>query len=117
MKAFIYDRYGPPEMLRMAEIDQPAPNTDEVLVKVRAASVNAADWHVLRGKPLFSRATLGLLRPKHRILGVDVAGQVAAVGSGVTRFTAGDEGYANLLDHGSGGFAEYVSAPVTVVSP
>jgi NADPH:quinone reductase-like Zn-dependent oxidoreductase len=117
MKAFIYDRYGPPETLRMAEVDNPAPHTDEVLVKVLAASVNAADWHVLRGKPLFSRATLGLLRPKHQILGVDVAGRVAAVGSGVTGFTAGDEVYANLLDHGYGGFAEYVSVPVAVVSP
>ena len=100
----------------MAEVDKPAPNTNEVLVKVLAASVNAADWHVLRGKPLFSRATLGLLRPKHQILGVDVAGQVEAVGSGVTRFKAGDEVYANLLDHGYGGFAEYVSVPVAVVS-
>jgi NADPH:quinone reductase-like Zn-dependent oxidoreductase len=116
MKAFIYDRYGPPETLRLAEVDQPAPTTGEVLVKVLAASVNAADWHVLRGKPLFSRATLGLLRPKHRILGVDVAGQVAAVSGGVTGFTAGDEVYANLLDHGYGGFAEYVSVPVAVVS-
>jgi NADPH:quinone reductase-like Zn-dependent oxidoreductase len=84
MKAFIYQRYGPPETLRMADVDIPAPNADEVLVQVRAASVNAADWHVMRGKPLFSRATLGLLRPKHQILGVDVAGQVEAVGSGVT---------------------------------
>jgi NADPH:quinone reductase-like Zn-dependent oxidoreductase len=116
MKAFIYERYGPPETLRMAEVDKPAPNTDEVLVKVLAASVNAADWHVLRGKPLFSRATLGLLRPKHKILGVDVAGQVEAVGGGVTRFQPGDEVYANLLDHGYGGFAEYVSVPVNMMS-
>jgi NADPH:quinone reductase-like Zn-dependent oxidoreductase len=116
MKAFVYERYGPPETLRMAEVDKPAPNADAVLVKVLAASVNAADWHVLRGKPLFSRATLGLLRPKHQILGVDVAGQVAAVGPGVTRFQPGDEVYANLLDHGYGGFAEYVSAPVEAMS-
>jgi NADPH:quinone reductase-like Zn-dependent oxidoreductase len=116
MKAFIYEKYGPPETLRMAEVDKPAPNADEALVNVRAASVNAADWHVLRGKPLFSRATLGLLRPKHQILGVDVAGQVEAVGSGVTGFKPGDEVYANLLDHGYGGFAEYVSVPVGVMS-
>jgi NADPH:quinone reductase-like Zn-dependent oxidoreductase len=116
MKAFIYEKYGPPERLRMAEVDRPAPNADEVLVKVLAASVNAADWHVLRGKPLFSRATLGLLRPKHRILGGDVAGRVEAVGSRVTRFQPGDEVYANLLDHGFGGFAEYVSVPVGVLS-
>ena len=116
MKAFIYERYGPPETLRMAEVDTPAPNTKEVLVKVLAASVNAADWHVLRGRPLFSRATLGLLRPKHRILGVDVAGQVAAVGGDVTGFEAGDEVYANLLDHGYGGFAEYAAVPVAAMA-
>jgi NADPH:quinone reductase-like Zn-dependent oxidoreductase len=116
MKAFVYERYGPPEILRLAEVDTPAANTDEVLVKVLAASVNAADWHLLRGKPLFSRATLGLLRPKHRILGVDIAGQVEAVGSGVTRFRPGDEVYANLLDHGYGGFAEYASVPVDVTA-
>jgi NADPH:quinone reductase-like Zn-dependent oxidoreductase len=96
MKAFVYDKYGPPQTLRMAEVDKPAPNANEVLVRVLAASVNAADWHVLRGRPLFSRATLGLLRPKHKILGVDVAGQVEA------------DGY--------GGFADYVAVPVDVVS-
>jgi NADPH:quinone reductase-like Zn-dependent oxidoreductase len=116
MNAFLYERYGPPETLRMAEVDPPVPNADAVLVKVLAVSINAADWHVLRGKPLFSRATLGLLRPKHKILGVDIAGQVAAVGSGVTHLQPGDEVYANLLDHGYGGFAEYASAPVEVVS-
>ena len=116
MKAFMYERYGPPETLRMAEVDTPALDGDEVLVKVLAVSVNAADWHVLRGKPLFSRATLGLLRPKHKILGVDVAGRVEAAGGEVTRFKAGDDVYANLLDHGFGGFAEYVSVPADVVA-
>jgi NADPH:quinone reductase-like Zn-dependent oxidoreductase len=117
MKAFVYERYGPPETLQMAEVDAPAPNADEVLVKVLAASVNAADWHVMRGKPLFSRATLGLLRPKHQILGVDIAGRVETVGGGVTRFQPGDEVYANLLDHGYGGFADYASVPVDVMAP
>jgi NADPH:quinone reductase-like Zn-dependent oxidoreductase len=112
MRAFVYERYGPTENLRLAEVDRPVPAAGEVLVKVLAASVNAADWHVLRGKPLFSRATLGLLRPKHQILGVDIAGQVEALGSGVTGFQPGDQVYANLLDHGYGGFAEYVSVPV-----
>jgi NADPH:quinone reductase-like Zn-dependent oxidoreductase len=112
MKAFTYERYGPPERLRLAEVDTPAPDAGEVLVKVLAASVNAADWHVLRGKPLFSRATLGLLRPKHQILGVDIAGQLETVGGGVTRFHPGDQVYANLLDHGYGGFAEYAAVPV-----
>jgi NADPH:quinone reductase-like Zn-dependent oxidoreductase len=117
MKAFIYEKYGPPETLRRAEVDNPAPNAGETLVKVLAASVNAADWHLMRGKPLFARATLGLLRPKHKILGVDIAGQVEAVGSGVTRFKPGDAVYANLLDHGYGGFAEYALVPVNVMSP
>ena len=116
MKAFMYQRYGPPQSLRMAEVAKPWPKADEVLIKVRAASVNAADWHVVRGKPLFSRATLGLLRPKHQILGGDIAGEVEAVGSGVTRFKPGDEIYANLLDHGFGGFAEFVSVPVNVMA-
>jgi NADPH:quinone reductase-like Zn-dependent oxidoreductase len=116
MRAFIWEKYGAPETLRMAEVEKPAPKAEEVLVKVLAASVNPADWHSLRGRPLFSRATLGLLRPKHKILGGDVAGQVEAVGGGVTWFKPGDEVYANLLDHGYGGFAEYVSVPVDVMA-
>lgn len=100
----------------MVEVQKPVPKADEILVNVRAASINAADWHVLRGKPLFSRVTLGLLRPKHQILGGDIAGEVADVGAGVTRFKPGDEIYANLLDHGFGGFAEFVSVPVDVMS-
>jgi NADPH:quinone reductase-like Zn-dependent oxidoreductase len=116
MKAFIHENYGPPATLRMGEVDKPAPGAGEVLVKVRAVSVNAADWHALRGKPLFSRATLGVLRPKHQLLGVDIAGQVEAVGSGVTRYQPGDQVYANLLDHGYGGFADYVSVPAEVMA-
>jgi NADPH:quinone reductase-like Zn-dependent oxidoreductase len=116
MKAFVSERYGPPQSLRMAEVAKPMPKADEALVKVGAASVNAADWHVVRGKPLFSRATLGLLRPKHRILGGDIAGQVESVGSGVTQFKPGDEIYANLLDHGFGGFAEFVAVPLEVMA-
>ena len=116
MKAFILERYGPPETLRMAEVEKPTPAADEVLVKVLAVSVNPADWRSMRAKPFFSRATLGLLRPKHRILGGDIAGRVEAVGDGVTQFKLGDDVYANLLDHGNGGFAEYVSVPVDVMS-
>jgi NADPH:quinone reductase-like Zn-dependent oxidoreductase len=116
MKAFILERYGPPETLRMAEVEKPAPATAQALVKVLAISVNPADWRSMRAKPFFSRATLGLLRPKHRILGVDIAGRVEALGSGTQDFKPGDEVYANLLDHGSGGFAEYVSVPVEAMS-
>jgi NADPH:quinone reductase-like Zn-dependent oxidoreductase len=100
----------------MAEVEKPAPATAQALVKVLAISVNPADWRSMRAKPFFSRATLGLLRPKHRILGVDIAGRVEALGSGTQDFKPGDEVYANLLDHGSGGFAEYVSVPVEAMS-
>ncbi|HLL50185.1 MAG TPA: NAD(P)-dependent alcohol dehydrogenase [Thermomicrobiales bacterium] len=116
MKAFIWEQYGPPETLRLADVEKPVPDAGEVLVRVLATSVNAADWRCLRGKPVFSRATLGLLRPKHKILGGDIAGQVEAVGSAVTRFKPGDEVYANLLERGFGGFAEFVSVPVGVMS-
>ena len=116
MKAFISERYGPPEALRMAEVEKPVPVADDGLVNVLAVSVNPADWRSMRAKPFFSRATLGLLRPKHRILGVDIAGRVETVGSGVTQFKPGDGVYANLLDHGLGGFAEYVSVSVEVMS-
>jgi NADPH:quinone reductase-like Zn-dependent oxidoreductase len=116
MKAYVWEKYGPPETLSMAEVEQPAPGDGEVLVRVLAVSVNPADWHSLRGKPMFSRVTLGLLRPKHEILGGDIAGRVEAVGGGVTRFEPGDEVYADLLEHGYGGFAEYVSVPVEAMS-
>ena len=116
MSAYVRERYGSPETLRLAEVEDPSPDAGEVLVKVLAVSINPADWHSLRGKPLFSRATLGLRRPKHRILGADVAGQVEAVGSSVSTFKPGDEVYADLLEHGYGGFAEYVSVPVEVTS-
>jgi NADPH:quinone reductase-like Zn-dependent oxidoreductase len=116
MRAFMYEKYGPPETLRMAEVEKPAPDAHEVLVKVMAVSVNPVDWHSMRAKPLFSRLTLGLLRPKHKILGVDIAGRVETVGGGVTRFKPGDEVYANLLDHGYCGFAEYVSVPADALS-
>jgi NADPH:quinone reductase-like Zn-dependent oxidoreductase len=116
MKAFMSEKYGPPEMLRMADVEKPAPAANEALVKVLGVSVNPADWRSMRAKPFFSRATLGLLRPKHRILGGDIAGRVEAVGRGVHQFKPGDEVYANLLDHGSGGFAEYVSVPGEVMS-
>jgi NADPH:quinone reductase-like Zn-dependent oxidoreductase len=116
MKAFVAEKYGPPEVLRMAEVEKPGPVADEALVQVLAVSVNPADWRLMRAKPFFARATMGLLRPKHRLPGGDVAGRVEAVGSDLTKFKPGDEVFANLLDHGLGGFAEYVSVPVEVMS-
>lgn len=117
MKAIVGAKYGPPEGLTMVDVPEPVPGGGEVLVRVRGASINAADWHSMRAKPFFSRKTLGWLRPKHPILGVDIAGLVASVGSGVSRYQPGDEVYANLLDHGYGGFAEYVAVPLDVMAP
>ncbi len=109
MKAVIYTRYGPPEVLQLAEVDKPAPKDGEVLVKVHAASANPADWHLIRGAPFFIRLTLGVLRPKKMMIpGLDIAGQVEAVGGNVTRFQPGDAVFGEI---GNGGFAEYVAVP------
>src|SRR5690348_11159998 len=81
VKAVVRTRYGGPDVLRLADVDLPVPADHEVLVKVRAVSVNASDWETLRGKPLYARLA-GPFRPRHRVLGSDIAGQVAAVGTG-----------------------------------
>lgn len=111
MKAVIFRKYGSPDMLEWAEIGKPVPRDGDVLVKVRAASVNDWDWGVLRGKPLINRLLFGLLRPKISVLGVDIAGTVEAVGRGVTQFQPGDEVFGDLSAVGWGGFAEYACAP------
>jgi NADPH:quinone reductase-like Zn-dependent oxidoreductase len=89
MKALVYRRYGGPEVLELADVPQPQPRQCEVLVRVRAASVNAADRVLLRGEPFLVRLGMGFPRPRHPILGFDVAGRVEAVGSGVTQFRVG----------------------------
>jgi len=111
MKAIIYTQYGPPEVLQFKEVAKPALMDDEVLIKVHAASVNAADWHLLRGEPFLVRLVVGgLLKPKYQILGAAVAGQVEAVGKNVKQFQPGDEVYGDLSGCGWGGLAEYVCA-------
>jgi NADPH:quinone reductase-like Zn-dependent oxidoreductase len=113
MKAIVQQRYGSPDVLRLQEVDRPIPAQNEVLVKVHAASVNARDWHVLRGDPYLARLALpkvlGLRGPKRTIRGTDFAGRVEAVGSGVDRFRPGDEVYGDL-GNAHGAFAEYVCA-------
>lgn len=111
MKAIVYTEYGPPDVLRLEEAEKPTPKDNEVLVKVHAASVNAYDWHYLRADPFLVRLVGGLLRPRRRTLGVDVAGRVEAVGRNVTQFRPGDEVFGDISAHGHGGFAEYVSVP------
>ncbi|MFZ1085020.1 MAG: NAD(P)-dependent alcohol dehydrogenase [Terracidiphilus sp.] len=106
MKAIVYERYGPPEVLQFKELAKPAPADNEVLIKVRAASVNPLDWHFMRGEPWPIHLMLGLRKPKEIRLGVDVAGVVDAVGKDVTQFKPGDEVFGGCR----GAFAEYVNA-------
>ena len=112
MKAIVYHTYGSPDVLKLEEVEKPTPKDNEVLVKVHAASVNAGDWaHLLRGKPFLMRLMgFGLLKPKHQILGSDIAGRVEAVGRNVKQFQPGDEVFGNTAEYGFGGFAEYVCA-------
>lgn len=114
MRAVVYDRYGPPEVLRVESLPKPSPAGRQVLVKVAATSVNLSDWETLRGTPLYSRIG-GLRSPARRTLGSDIAGWVDAVGPGVTRFRPGDEVYGDNLML-KGGFAEYAIAPESVLA-
>ena len=91
MKAIVYRRYGPPEVLALEEIERPTLRDGEVLIKVEAASVNPADWHFMRGAPYLVRMIAGLRKPRNPRLGIDVAGRVEAVGRNATEFKAGDE--------------------------
>jgi NADPH:quinone reductase-like Zn-dependent oxidoreductase len=109
MKAIVCDKYGPPEVLRIADLPQPAPQDDEVLVEVRAASVNAYDWHLLTADIFLVRImSQGLSKPKFAIPGADMAGRVVAVGRNVTHFSPGDEVFGDI-SHGA--YAEFACAP------
>jgi NADPH:quinone reductase-like Zn-dependent oxidoreductase len=111
MKAIVYTHYGSPDVLQLTEVARPTPQDHEVLVHVHAASVNAAELHLLRGKPFLMRFMgFGLLKPKHTILGAAMAGRVEAVGRNVTQFQPGDEIFGDLSNCGWGAFAEYVCA-------
>ncbi|MEK6481771.1 NAD(P)-dependent alcohol dehydrogenase [Catalinimonas sp. 4WD22] len=109
MKAIIRKEYETPASLMLKEVKRPEPKPNEILVKVLAASVNKADWHLLRGKPFPVRLMAGFFKPKNLILGADIAGIVERVGSEVTQFRPGDEVYGELSGSGFGGFAEYVT--------
>lgn len=110
MRAITYHRYGSPDVLEFGEAQKPTPGDNEVLIEVHAASLNAYDWHMMRGKPFFLRLFSGLLRPKNIIPGVDVAGRVEAVGSAVKQLRPGDEVFGDVCECGGGAFAEYVCA-------
>jgi NADPH:quinone reductase-like Zn-dependent oxidoreductase len=116
MQAIVQDRYGPPERLRLREVERPVAGDDEVLVRVRAASVHPDVWHVVSGRPFILRLMgSGLRRPKCGVPGTDLAGVVESTGAGVTRFQPGDEVFGESLRgfswRNGGSFAEYAVAP------
>ena len=115
MKAAVYARYGPPDVVQIKDVERPVPKDNEVLIKVRSAPVNPLDWHFMRGTPYFVRIMTGLRKPKDTRLGVDVAGQVEAVGRNVTQFKPGHEVFGSCR----GAFAEYActSESALVVKP
>lgn len=113
MKAIVFTKYGSPDVLRFTEVEKPAPNAGEVLVRIVAAAVNPADNYFLSGMLRFST---GLLKPRRRIPGSDIAGRVEAIGPQVERFQVGDAVFGDLSGHGRGGLAEYVVAPETALA-
>ncbi len=113
MKAMTAQRYGvPDEVLELVDLDAPVPGDGEVVVRVRAAAVNPADWHVIRGVPRAARVQFGLRRPRHLVPGCDLAGVVEAVGPGATTFQPGDQVYGSPFMRGFGSFAELARVPV-----
>ena len=111
MKAITYTEYGASDVLKLKEIEKPAPKNNEVLVKVLAASANAYDWHFLKADIFLIRLAAGLFKPKNNRLGADLAGRVEAVGSAVRQFKPGDEVFGDIAAWGNGAFAEYVAVP------
>jgi NADPH:quinone reductase-like Zn-dependent oxidoreductase len=118
MRAAHADRYGPPEVVSIREVEKPAPEADEVLVRVHAASVNRGDLDGLKPKPGFVRLFMGLRAPRNHEVGIDAAGVVEAIGPDVTRFKPGDEVMTDLFAAGRfGAFAEYVCAREKAFEP
>ncbi len=111
MKAIVRETYGPPDVLHLADVPVPTLGDDDVLVRVRAASANAGDWHLLRGTPFPFRLVAGLRVPKFKIIGTDVAGHVEAVGRNVTQFRPRDEVFGELSRCGFGAYAEFAAVP------
>jgi len=117
MKAIVYTKYGPPDVLHLKDVKKPAINEDQVLVKVYAASINAGDWHMLTADFFPMRLMgVGLFKPKNTILGADIAGCVEAVGRSVKQFRPGDAVFGDVFGLGSGSFAEYVSVPESALA-
>ncbi len=116
MKAIVNTQYGHPDVLHLEEVEKPAPNENEVLIKVHSVSVNFADWHMMTGEPFIARLSFGLFKPGKTILGADIAGVVEKIGQNVIQFKPGDEVYGDLGSLSFGGFAEYVCAPESIIA-
>ncbi len=110
MKAIVYETYGSPDVLRLENVGQPVPANDELLIKVKASSINSWDWDLITGEPKIYRLLSGLFKPKNKILGFDVAGIVEAVGKDVTKFKPGDEVVGDMSEALMGAFAEFTCA-------
>ncbi len=118
MKAVVYEKYGSPDNLKYVEVDKPIPKDNEVLIKVCASSINSLEHRFSNAKPFFIRFSgAGMFKPKEKILGVDIAGKIEAIGKDVTKFKVGDEVYGDIFDQGMGAYAEYkcVSGDATIV--
>jgi NADPH:quinone reductase-like Zn-dependent oxidoreductase len=117
MRALVQTEYGSPDVLKLVEVERPVVPDNGVLVRVRAASVHAGDWHLMRGTPFLIRFIYGgLCKPQIKILGTDMAGEVEAVGKDVTLFQSGDRVFGDLSESGFGAFAEYVCVPETALA-
>ncbi len=116
MKAIVYTKYGPLDVLKLEEIQKPTPGDDEVLLKVHASSVNYNNPAQVRGKPFLARLWFGLLKPKYTIPGGDIAGRVEAVGRNVMQYKPGDEVFGDLSSCGFGAYAEYVCVPENLLA-
>ncbi|WNJ20267.1 NAD(P)-dependent alcohol dehydrogenase [Pontibacter sp. G13] len=116
MKVLMQRKYGGPELLALEEVDRPSPKAGEILIRVKAASLNAADWHQMRGDPYFFRLFMGgLSKPRPQVLGRDVAGVIEAIGSGVEGFEVGDEVFGEIEFNHGGSYAEYITTPADSV--
>jgi len=116
MKAMVYTKYGSPDVLQLKEVEKPTPKEDEVLIRIYAAAVTAGDVIVVKGEPFLVRLSSGLLEPKHKIPGKEIAGRVEAVGGNVKQFQPGDEVFGDLSVCGWGAFSEYVSVPENAIA-
>jgi NADPH:quinone reductase-like Zn-dependent oxidoreductase len=116
MKAVVYKKYGPPDVLEITEVDKPTPTDNQVLVKVHASSVNFGNLVLLKGEPFLARFAFGFFKPKYSIPGGDFAGRVEAVGKNVTQFQPGDDVFGDLSGCGWGGYAEYAAVPENAIA-